>query len=127
MSPRRAPGSTVAALLVAVAMSLLGFRLYLPGSAVECAAAGGACCCDTGDPAGAETARPEGCGCSISPATPIPVATLAAADTIPAPALAGEASDASSAVAAATAPSGEGPAPRACSSPTQALLKTFRN
>lgn len=127
MSPRRAPATGFAALLVAVAVSLLGVRLFLPGSAAACAPPGPQCCCEPGAPDGAEPDAPNGCGCSISPAAPIPAAVVASAEALPLPALSGEAPDALPAVGPARAPCVEGPAPRARSAPTQALLTTFRN
>jgi hypothetical protein len=127
MSSLRALGRTVAALLVAVAVSLLGFRLFLPGIASACAPSGAHCCC--GPEAAKDDAAPasKGCGCSISPATPIPAAAIASADALPLPALAGEAPDALPAGGSAPVLRPEGPAPRARSAPTQALLTIFRN
>lgn len=127
MSSSRAPGRTVAALLVAVAVSLLGFRLFLPGTASACASSGARCCCDPGAPHGDPSPAPKGCGCSISPAAPIPAATLASADALPLPAVVAEALEPVPAASCFRAPALEGPAARARSAPTQALLHTFRN
>lgn len=127
MSPRRAPATGFAALLVAVAVSLLGVRLFLPGSASACAPPGPQCCCDPGVPDGAEPDPADGCGCSISPATPIPAAVVASAEALPLPALAGASPEALPAGGRVCARREEGPAPRARSAPTQALLTTFRN
>lgn len=127
MSPRRAPASGFAAILVAVAVSLLGVRLFLPGSASACAPPGPQCCCDPGAPDGAGPASPDGCGCSISPATPIPAAVVASAEALPSPAVSAEAPEVCPAGGPACARRAEGPAPRARSAPTQALLTTFRN
>lgn len=127
MSPRRAPAIGFAALLVAVAVSLLGFRLFLPGAASACAPAGAACCCDSEAPEAGESPASGGCGCSVSPAAPVPSATLASAETLPLPAVSAEAPEVLPAVGPARAPHAGGPAPRARSAPTQALLTTFRN
>jgi hypothetical protein len=125
MSSRRAPASGFAALLVAVAVSLLGVRLFLPGSASACAPPGPQCCCDPGGPDGPGTA--DGCGCSISPATPIPAAVVASAEALPVPAVSGEAPGALPARGPVRAHWADGPASRARAGPTQALLTTFRN
>lgn len=127
MSSSRAPGRTVAALLSAVAVSLLGFRLFLPGTASACASSGARCCCDPGAPHDEPAPAPKGCGCSVSPAAPLPAATLASADALPHPALVAEAPEPVAASGASCAPLTEGPTPRARSAPTQALLRTFRN
>ena len=127
MSRRRTPAATVATLLVAVAVSLLGVRLFLPGAALGCAAAETSCCC-AGDPA--EPAAPagdDGCGCSVSPATPVPSAVLALVEGVAPPALAAEAESPFEAAAPRVASREPGPAPRARAAPTQALLETFRN
>ena len=120
MRARRAPASAFAAVLLAVAVSLLGVRLFLPGSASACAPAESACCCGT------EIPSADGCGCSISPATPVPVAALAPVDGVAPPALAGRAVDVTEGLVPVAPPAGARTPPRARSAPTQALLETFR-
>ncbi len=127
MSIGRAPGRSVAAFLVAVAVSLLGFRLFLPGTTSACASSGARCCCGPEAPDGDPAPASKGCGCSISPAAPIPAATLASADALPSPALAAETPDFVAAEGPALRLFPAGPSPRARSAPTQALLLTFRN
>ena len=101
-------------------MSVLGVRLFLPASAPAC---GSACCCGTGGP----EEPPPPCGCSISPAAPVPAAVLASVDPLTPPAPAVEV------VGSVVAEAGEATVartlavPRARSAPTQALLETFRN
>ena len=127
MSLRRNPVSTVAAVLLTVAVSLLGVRLFLPGTVTACAPAGSACCCESGASDSPGASEQGGCGCTVSPATPVPVAALVAVEGVPAPALLALASDAAEAPVRVAPPTGAHPAPRARSAPTQALLETFRN
>ena len=126
MSLRRTPVSAVAAVLLTVAVSLLGVRLFLPGAVTACAPAGSACCCESGVPESQGTLEPDGCGCTVSPATPVPVAVLAPVEGVPAPALLAVASDAAEAPVPVAPSTGPRPVPRARSAPTQALLETFR-
>lgn len=127
MSIGRAPGRSVAAFLVAVAVSLLGFRLFLPGTASACASSGARCCCGPSAPDGDPAPPPQGCDCSMSPAAPIPAATLASSDALPLPALVVASPDPATVEAPARVLLSAGPSPRARSAPTQALLLTFRN
>ena len=126
MSSRRNPVSAVAAVLLTVAVSLLGVRLFLPGTVTACAPAGSACCCQADSPDSPGTPEPSGCGCTLSPATPVPAAVLAAVDGVPAPLLLAVASDAAQAPLRVASSAGAHPTPRARSAPTQALLETFR-
>lgn len=124
MSVRRTPASTVVAVLLAVAVSLLGVRLFLPGSAAACASAGEACCCASEGP---QAPASDGCGCSVSPATPVPAAVLASVDPVAPPAIVAESADARLVEAGPSTVARTRPVPRARSAPTQALLETFRN
>ncbi|MBK9087900.1 MAG: hypothetical protein IPL90_02135 [Holophagales bacterium] len=126
MSFRRVPASTLVAVILTVAVSLLGVRLFLPGSATSCAEAGAACCCNGGSPDAPEERDDAGCGCSVSPATPVPVAVLAPVDGVPPPVLLAEAADARSGEVR-VADVEVRTVPRARSAPTLALLETFRN
>jgi hypothetical protein len=126
MSLRRNPVSTVAAVLLTVAVSLLGVRLFLPGTVTACAPAGAGCCCEPGAPDSPGTPEPGGCGCSVSPATPVPAAALAVVEGVPGPVLLAVAPDAAEAPVRVTPPTGASPTPRARSAPTQALLETYR-
>ncbi len=124
MSVRRTSASTVVAVLLAVAVSLLGVRLFLPGSAAACASAGAACCCATEGP---QAPASGGCGCSVSPATPVPAAVLASVDPVAPPALVAESADVRVVEAGPSTVARTRTVPRARSAPTQALLETFRN
>ena len=126
MSSRRNPVPAVAAVLLTVAVSLLGVRLFLPGAVTACAPAGSACCCESGVPDSQGTPEPEGCGCTVSPATPVPVAVLAPVEGVPAPLLFAVESDAAQAQVRVAPSTRAHPTPRARSAPTQALLETFR-
>ena len=126
MSLRRNPVSTVAAVLLTVAVSLLGVRLFLPGTVTACAPAGSACCCESGAQDSPGAPEPGGCGCTVAPATPVPVAVLAPVEGVPAPLLLAVASDAAQAPLRVASSAGAHPTPRARSAPTQALLETFR-
>lgn len=127
LSSRRVPASTLVAVVLTVAVSLLGVRLFLRGSVPSCAEAGAACCCSAGSPDAPEGSRSGGCGCSVSPATPIPVAVLASVDGVPSPVLlAGGAGVGPGTARVAVAAEAQA-VPRARSAPTQALLETFRN
>ncbi len=126
MSLRRNPVSTVAAVLLTVTVSLLGVRLFLPGTVTACAPAGTACCCESGAPDSPGTPEQGGCGCTVSPATPVPVAVLAVVESVPAPLLLAVASDAAEAPLRVALSAGADPTPRARSAPTQALLENFR-
>lgn len=115
------------AVILTVAVSLLGVRLFLPGSATSCAEAGGACCC-AGSSAGATDGQEGGgCGCSVSPAAPVPVAVLASADGFAPPALLAEGAETRAVDGRGVLPAFPRAVPRARSAPTQALLETFRN
>jgi hypothetical protein len=127
MSSRRNPVSAVVAVILTAAVSLLGVRLFLPGTVTACAPAGSACCCESGASDSQGTPEPGGCGCTVSPATPVPVAALVAVEGVPTPALLALASDAAEAPVRVAPPTGAHPTPRARSAPTQALLETFRN
>jgi len=127
LSFRRLPARSVAAVVLTVAVSLLGVGLFLPGSATSCAEADAACCC-AGSPADAPEGQEEGgCGCSVSPAAPVPVAVLASVDGVAPPALLAEAAAARAIDGRGVLPAVGRTAPRARSAPTQALLETFRN
>lgn len=127
MRTRPTPAASAVALLVMVAVSLLGVRLFLPGTASACAAETASCCCP-GDAPEREAASGEGgCDCSISPATPVPAAVLAPTDGFVPPVLVAEVADAAVAAAPDVATREALPAPRARSAPTQELLETFRN
>ena len=127
MSARRNPVSSVVAVILTAAVSLLGVRLFIAGTVTACAPAGSACCCESGASDSQGTPGPGGCGCTVSPATPVPVAALVAVEGVPAPALLAEASDAAEAPVRVAPSSGAHPIPRARSAPIQALLETFRN
>lgn len=127
MSLRRAPAPTVVAALLAAAVSLLGMRLFLPGVATACGTVGAACCCGTEAPAAPETPAAGGCGCSLSPAAPVPAAVLAVVDPVAPPALVAEPAGAGVFEAGPTTVARTRTVPRARSAPTQALLETFRN
>lgn len=126
MSLRRNPVSTVAAVLLTVAVSLLGVRLFLPGTVTACAPAGSACCCESGAQDSPGTPEQGSCGCTVSPATPVPVAVLAVVEGVPAPVLLTVASDAAQAPVWVAPFTRAYPTPRARSAPIQALLETFR-
>jgi hypothetical protein len=68
-----------------------------------------------------------GCGCSVSPAAPVPVAVLASVDGVAPPALLAEAAVVRAVDGRGVLPAVTRAAPRARSAPTQALLETFRN
>ncbi|MFN7989399.1 MAG: hypothetical protein U0529_18125 [Thermoanaerobaculia bacterium] len=120
MSASRTPAPAVVAVLLAAAVSSLGLRLFLPVSAPACRSA---CCCGADHP----EAPAAPCGCSVSPAVPVPAAVLASVDTLGSPALAAEQTG-SVVVEAGVATVARTPTPpRARSAPTQALLETFRN
>lgn len=127
MSLRRTPASTVVAALLTVAVSLLGVRLFLPGAAKGCGTGGSSCCCGTGAPVAPEAPAAGDCGCSVSPATPVPAAILASIDPVASPALVGGAADARVFEAGPSTVVRMRTVPRARSAPTQALLETFRN
>ncbi|HYN41768.1 MAG TPA: hypothetical protein VE129_08330 [Thermoanaerobaculia bacterium] len=127
MSSRRVPASTVVAVVLTVAVSLLGVRLFLTGSVNSCAEAGAACCCKVGSPDAPEGSESGGCGCSVSPATPVPAAVLASVDGVPSPVLLAETAVARSGAVRGAVPAEARTVPRARSAPTQALLETFRN
>jgi len=127
MRPRRTPAASAAAVLVTVAVALLGVRLFLPGAAVACATEGRACCCPEQAPEPGAPADGTGCDCSISPAAPVPAAVLVPVDgAAPPVVVAGEASGPASAAPEVATPEAL-PVARARSAPTQSLLETFRN
>lgn len=126
LSFRRVPASTLVAVILTVAVSLLGVRLFLPGSATSCAETGASCCCNGGSPDAAEGREDAGCGCSVSPATPVPVAVLASVDGVSPPLLLAEEADARFREVR-FADVEVGTVPRARSAPTLALLETYRN
>ena len=125
MSARRVPASTVVSVFLTVAVSLLGFRLFLPGAAMACAPAEADCCCATEAPDG-PAPDSGGCDCSVSPATPVPAAVLATVDGVTPPAPVAETMDAAEGESRPETERGTFPTPRARSAPTQALLETFR-
>jgi hypothetical protein len=119
VSGSRTPAPAVVAVVLAVAVSLLGV-LLLPGPPAAC---GSACCCGS---EGAEVPASAPCPCSVSPSAPVPTAVLASVDPVAPPALAGVVAEGvvveTGAGTAARTPT----VPRARSAPTQALLETFR-
>lgn len=127
MSLRRNPASTLASVVLTVAVSVLGFRLFLPGASASCADAGAACCCNGGASDAPEGSEAGGCGCSLSPATPVPVAVIAPIDGVPSPMLVARAAEDRTGEIRVASAAGARPVPRARSAPTQALLETFRN
>lgn len=127
LSSRRVPASTVVAAVLTVAVALLGIRLFLTGSVPSCAEAGAACCCDSGSPDAPEGSQSGGCGCSVSPAIPVPVAVLASVDGVPSPVLLAVGADVRSGTVRVAVAAEARAVPRARSAPTQALLETFRN
>jgi len=94
---------------------------------MACAKAGAACCCCGGASDAHEGSEKGGCGCSISPATPVPVAVLASVDGVPPPVLLAVAADDRNVEARVAVCAEARTVPRARSAPTQALLETFRN
>ena len=127
LSSRRVPASTFAAIVLTVAVSLLGVRLFLAGPPAACADSGAACCC-AGSSADARGDQEEsGCGCTVSPVAPVPVAVLASVDGVAPPVLLAEAAEARAVDGRGVLPAVTRAAPRARSAPTQALLETFRN
>lgn len=127
MRSRRTPAARAAAVLVTVAVALLGVRLFLPGTAVACATEGRGCCCPEKAPEPAAPVEESGCDCSISPAAPVPAAVLVPADGAPPPVVTAGEADVPAPAAPAVATTEALPVARARSAPTQALLETFRN
>ncbi|MCL4808902.1 MAG: hypothetical protein KJ062_14130 [Thermoanaerobaculia bacterium] len=121
MGARRPPAAYAVAVFLAVAVSLLGVQLFLAGAAAACGPTDSSCCCSPESPAG------DGCGCTVSQATPAPAAVLAAAEGVPAPALVAAGAKVGGEFPVVRARSASCPTPRARSAPTQALLETFRN
>lgn len=127
MGRRRPPVATATAALLAIAVSLLGARLFVPGAALDCGPDGGSCCCPEEAAEPGAVGGEDGCGCSVSPATPLPAAVLAPMDGVALPALAAAAARSVDPAVPVVATREALPAPRARSAPTQALLETFRN
>ncbi|MBK6404826.1 MAG: hypothetical protein IPF66_07215 [Holophagales bacterium] len=110
-----------------MAVSLLGVRLFLAGSPAACADSGAACCCAGSSADAREGQEESGCGCTVSPAVPVPVAVLASAGGVTPPVLLAEAAEARAVEGPRAVPAVTRTLPAARSAPTQALLETFRN
>ncbi len=121
MGSHRSRAASAVAVFLTVAVSLLGVRLFVGGTAGACGPVESSCCCGPESPAG------DGCGCTVSPATPVPAAVLASVDGVPAPDLVAGAATTGGSPFASRTRWASWPAPRARSAPTQALLETFRN
>ena len=126
MGRRPSFAANAASLVLALAVSLVGMRLFLPGTAATCAPPGDGCCCTEVPPSDGAPAD-DGCGCSVSRAAPLPAAVLAAPETVPSPGLAAIVPDAGGAAMPHVASAARVPVPVARNGPTQALLETFRN
>jgi hypothetical protein len=128
LSSRRVPASSFAAVVLTVAVSLLGVGLFLAGSPAACADSGAACCC-AGSSADTHGGQEEGggCGCTVSPAAPVPVAILASVGGIAPPVLLAEVAEVRAVEGQRAVPAVTRTLAAARSAPTQALLETFRN
>ncbi len=126
MGRRPSAAANAASLVLALAVSLLGVRLFLPVTAAACAPTGGGCCCaEVPPPDGAPT--DDGCGCSVSRAVPLPAAVLATPETVSSPGLVAVVPDAVGVSVPRLGSAARIPAPVARNGPIQALLETFRN
>lgn len=121
MGSRRPRAASAVAVFMAVAVSLLGVHLFLAGAAGACGSVESSCCC------GPESPADDGCGCTVSPAAPVPAAVLASVEGVPAPDLAVGEGETGAMRPVSRTRWAAWPAPRARSAPTQALLETFRN
>ena len=126
MSRRRSLAADVVAILLAVALSLLGVGRCLASPGPACAPSGEGCCCAEVPPAGGAPAD-GGCGCSVSRAVPLPAAVLAAPEAVSSPGVVAVEPDAVGAAVPHLASAARVPAPVARNGPIQALLETFRN